>query len=295
METYSVLSQAAYTFNNNGGDVESTEQELRDYGLEGYTIDRELSDNESLVLFNDQGQEVTLAVRGTKPTSLTDLHADVQILLGEEGSTERFTGEFDKMNRILEKYPDAKHVVTGHSLGGNISYKLARHFGVEGHHFNSGASIREARDNIISVLGCGYRESEACSNLEKQHFYSTRVDLISTMMMNRFVDKFGRQNVHYQFRPGIFEPVIGHSLSHFLPPKKGVENERKKTYTSHVEQFKDERQLGFKQMVKEPRVKVNQQPIRFQVPRVPDPVSRDYCYDNPKDPRCLRSSRLGYG
>jgi len=291
METYSVLSQAAYTFNNNGGDVESTEQEIREYGLEGYTIDQELSDNESLVLFNDQGQEVTLAVRGTDPSNLIDLRADAQILRGGEGTTERFTGEFDKMARIMEKYPDAKHVVTGHSLGGNISYKLARHFDIEGHHFNSGASVREARDNVMSVLECGFSNSSACNTLEKQHFYSTRVDPISTMMMNRFVDRFGRQNVHYQFRPGIIEPVFGHSLSHFLPPKKGVENERK-TYTSHVEKFKDERQLGFKQMVKEPRVKVNQQPIRVQEP---DPVSRDYCSDNPKDPRCLRSSRLGYG
>ena len=290
METYSVLSQAAYTFNDNDGNVESTEREIEEYGLEGYTIDKELSDNESLVLFNEQGQEVTLAVRGTKPTSLTDLRADVQILLGEKGTTERFTGEFDKMNRIMEKYPDAKHVVTGHSLGGNISYKLARHFGVEGHHFNSGASIREARDNIISVLGCGFRESEACSTLEKQHFYSTRVDPISTMMMNRFVDNFGRQNVHYQFRPGIVEPVIGHSLAHFLPAKKGqVKNE---VYKSHVEKFKHEQQLGLSQMVKEPRVKVNQKPIRVQDP---DPVARDYCADNPNDPRCLRSSRLGYG
>lgn len=277
METYSVLSQAAYTFNDNGGDVESTEQEIRDYGLEGYTIDRELSDDESLVLFNDQGQEVTLAVRGTDPDTFDpeDWYANALIFTGSDTeSTERFYGEYDKMRKIMKKYPGAKHVVTGHSLGGHISYKLGRDLGVEGHHFNAAASVREVFENLMSVVYCG----DDCEALKKQHFYSTAIDPISFWNMHPVLDQFGEQNIHYQYRPD--QGYMGHSINHFLPPKKGVENDRI-TYTSHIEQFKDEQKRGVLQMVRPQRIKPSQ-----------DPVSRDYCSDNPKDPRCLLSSRL---
>jgi len=291
METYSVLSQAAYTFNKNGGDTKATEKEIREYGIEGYKIDEELSDDESLVLFNDQGNEVTLAIRGTDPTSLKDLYADAQILVGRYGSTERFTGEFEKMNKILEKYPDSKHVVTGHSLGGNISYKIARKYGIESHNFNAGSSLREARDNLVSIIECGRSESDDCKNLEQQHFYTSLIDPISFMSFSPIVDRYGRQNVKYRYKPGVIEPVIGHSIKHFLPNRTGIVE---KAYDNPIDYYNDMRDTGVVQMSIEPRMKVNQQPtlkpnlMTYEhLPKV-----RDYCRVNLLDPRCKISKML---
>ena len=198
-----------------------------------------------------------------------DLIADAEILMGGETNTKRFTGEYEKMDKIIAKYPGKKIKAVGHSLGANISYKLGRDYNIEGHHFNTGASLREARDNLKSIVYCG----EKCEALEKQYFYTTNVDPISAMMIHPIVDRWGLQNVTYQHRPGL--DLLGHSLDHFLPVKKGqIENEIV-TFTTPYDMYKDIEKRGFIKMEAIPRK------------QAPNPVSRDYCRDNPKDSKCL--------
>ena len=264
MEENSVLSNAAYTYNDTGEDAEQTLKEIEEYGLEGYTIDKELSDDESVVFFNPEGDEITLSIRGTDPNKFDpeDWMANALIISGSDTTTERFYGETDKLKKIIEKYPDKKIKTTGHSLGGNISYKLARDFNIEGHHFNAGASVRETFENLVSVVYCG----EDCEALKKQHFYSTALDPVSFWNMHPILDQFGQQNIHYQFRPD--QGWFGHSLNHFLPSKK----ETMKTLTTPEEVYEYLQEKAFLPMTVKPR----------------DPVPRDFCMDNPRDPRCFR-------
>ena len=275
-EKYSVLSKATYWFHDNP-DYDEVEKKIESYGLENYKIDRELSDDESLVLFNDQGNEVTLAVRGTDPTILKDLHADAQIAVGMEGVTERFTGEFEKFEHMREKYPYHKHTVTGHSLGGNISYKIGRKYNVPGHHFSTGSSFREAGDQIQHLLSFG-GDTEA---MLKQHFYTTGRDPISFMShpLSIGLHHIGlgsfNKNLHIQYRPRTDHETYTSELRRNLGPiiRKKYDLE---DYISHgLEHFMPPKLPKFIKGTPQSRIK-----------RSEGPIARDYCRDNPNDKRC---------
>ncbi len=279
MDTYSVLSQAAYTYYKNDENVEETEKEIESYGLENYKIDKELSDPESLVLFNNQGNEITLAIRGTQLPNLQDILADVQIAVGYQGFTQRFTNEEAKLQDIMGKYPDKKHVVTGHSLGGNIAYKLGRKYNIEGHHFNTGASISEASYNLEHLITCGLQSSKQCDALMKQTFYTTNRDPISIAMLHPLVDKFGRQNVKYSYRPGT--DFLAHSIEHFLPDKVSPAHKIKDSTFVKSNKVSPVHKTKYSTFVKSNpqftiRIVRNNQAI----------IARNYCRDNPNDKRC---------
>jgi hypothetical protein len=93
--------------------------------------------------------------------------------------------------------------------------------------------------------------------------------------MHPVLDAFGKQNIKYQYRPE--KGLMGHSLNHFLPSKKDERMvEKVKTYTSPYDMYKDMEKKGF---------------IKMEVrPRVRDPTPRDFCMENPKDPRCKRGN-----
>lgn len=272
MEENSVLANAAYTYNDSAEDSEETLKEISEYGLEGYMIDKDLSDDESVVFLNPENDEITLSIRGTDPNKFDpeDWWANYQIITGSETDSERHYGEYDKMRKIIDKYPDKKIKTTGHSLGGQISYKLGRDFNVEGHHFNAGASIREVFENLVSTIYCG----KDCEALKKQNFYTTALDPLSFWNMHPILDQFGKQNVKYQYRPEM--GLMGHSINHFLPPKKG-EKIIERTFLTPYDMYKDIEKRGFIKMEARPRGGL--------------PISRDYCSDNPKDPKCLLINR----
>lgn len=268
MEENSVLVQASYEHNKNDQDFDATQRHIESYGLKGYHIDKDLSDDESLVLFNDQDDEITLAIRGTEGLDPEDWMANFQIISGNYITTERYEGEEAKIHKIMGKYPNKKMKVAGHSLGGNISYRLGRKYNIEGHHFNPAAFTTEHIDAIKSL----FTREEA---LDKQNFYTTGSDWLSTFQDYEFMNWLGKQKVHYQYKPGV--DWIGHSIKHFLPPKNG---EVEETYKSYVERFKARERNGFLQMTLRPRVQ-----------GTPLPPPRSYCEDNPRDPRC-RTKRI---
>ena len=53
-------------------------------------------------------RRLLFSVRGTKTSIVKDLIADAEILMGGETRTKRFTGEYDKMDKIIAKYPGKK-------------------------------------------------------------------------------------------------------------------------------------------------------------------------------------------
>ena len=206
MEQYSVLSQAAYTYGQDE-DADKTLQEIKSYGLKSYKIDEELSDNESLVLLNDQQEEMTLSIMGTDPSRIKDIYSDLQIFGGMQFG-ERFYGESEKLEKMQKKYPTYRAITTGHSLGGHVSYNLGLKNNIESHSFNAGASILDSMKNIKTLYSCG----DECS---KQQLYTTGRDPLSIFNLHGLIDKFGKQNVIYNYKPNM--DILNHSLDHFLP------------------------------------------------------------------------------
>lgn len=82
----------------------------------------EFSDNDALTI-KRPNNEYILAVRGTRPTNISDLISDEQILVG--GNVNRFD-KIDKVyNSLRAQNPNSKITITGHSLGGYVAKSLA--------------------------------------------------------------------------------------------------------------------------------------------------------------------------
>ena len=82
----------------------------------------EFSDNDALTI-KRTNNEYILAVRGTRPTNISDLISDEQILVGSN------VNRFDKVEKVYTSLraqnPNSKITVTGHSLGGYVAKSIA--------------------------------------------------------------------------------------------------------------------------------------------------------------------------
>lgn len=84
--------------------------------IDGYKIDRELTDDTIKVYRNNDTNEVVVAPKGT--ASLGDVATDVKMFFGVKDK--RFKSAKEKLDKVKAKYPDSKIDLAGHSLSGKI-------------------------------------------------------------------------------------------------------------------------------------------------------------------------------
>lgn len=138
MRRYAVMSSVAYDYYDSNKDT--AENNLKKF-LPLHEIDHDLSDKNSVVI--KKGNDVVIAYRGTRLTNLSDLNADAKILLGFNPLTDRANEAQRKYNMVKDKYPEASISTTGHSLGGNLGYYVAKNNDLQGHFFNLGSFITD--------------------------------------------------------------------------------------------------------------------------------------------------------
>lgn len=218
-EKYAVFSEASYRYKNElDGILEKgyTNKLIKEhYGLTDYALDEELSDRNSIVIVGNN--EVVIAYRGTDPNEMSDLVSDIHIMAGTSHLSGRFEPERfalaeQKYQNTFQKYQENEIKTTGHSLGGHQSLMIARKHGLEGHHYNAGASVADAFIQTTDFLKCSIVD---CPTSKKQTFYTTGNDPISILMLPRLTNIFGKQNVVFR-RKGDLD-MLNHSLGHFLP------------------------------------------------------------------------------
>ena len=211
MDEAAVLSKAAYDYFREG--FETTQFELPQYGLEGYQLDEDLSDNYSVVVTRPDKSAV-ISYRGTD--ALQDVIPDVQVLFGRHSPflTKHRLLVTDRFDRAFQKYEDAsaKHAiayVTGHSLGGSQAITTARKYGLTSKTFNPGSSP------LIEMLHAGVCSMADCGELP-QTIFTTGMDPISfsSYLFDRATD-----NV-ITVSPKHGGDWLSHSLNHFLPPRR---------------------------------------------------------------------------
>lgn len=134
MRRYAVMSSVAYDYYDS---KDTAEDNLKKF-LPLHEIDHDLSDKNSVVV--KKGDDVIIAYRGTRLTNLSDLNADAKILLGFNPLTDRANEAQRKYDMVKNKYPQASITTTGHSLGGNLGYYVAKNNDLQGHFFNLGSS-----------------------------------------------------------------------------------------------------------------------------------------------------------
>ncbi len=90
--------------------------------LPGHTLVPEFSDRDALTLKRPNGDYI-LAVRGTRPTNISDLISDEQILVGANVNR---SDKIEKVyNSLRGQNPNSKITLTGHSLGGYVAKDIA--------------------------------------------------------------------------------------------------------------------------------------------------------------------------
>jgi len=101
---------------------EETNKQIRTALGENHSLVPEFSDRDALTIQRPNGDYI-LAVRGTRPTNISDLISDDQILLNSKVNR---VEKIDKIyNALREKNPNSKITITGHSLGGYVANAIA--------------------------------------------------------------------------------------------------------------------------------------------------------------------------
>ena len=134
---YSIASQIAYDYYDNGNDAEATQRILDTY-LEGYRFDPENSYNDASTIVRPDGSAI-LAYRGTRPTNPIDLAVDAGILLGTHRSyipAPSFIQAQNHYTQVKSRYNNVD--ITGHSRGATWGNYIARKNGEKAVIFNPG-------------------------------------------------------------------------------------------------------------------------------------------------------------
>jgi hypothetical protein len=107
---------------NNSTANQETDKQIKTALGENHSIVPEFSDRDALTIKRPNNDYI-LAVRGTRPTNISDLISDEQILINSKVNR---VEKIDKLyNSLREKNPKSKITLTGHSLGGYVANALA--------------------------------------------------------------------------------------------------------------------------------------------------------------------------
>jgi len=253
MRRYAVLSSIAYDYYDS---KDNAEDNLKKF-LPLHEIDHDLSDKNSVVV--KKGNDVIIAYRGTRPTNLSDLNADAKILFGFNPLTDRANEAQRKYDMVKDKYPNSIITTTGHSLGGNLGYYVAKNNDLQGHFFNLGSSptdtasvksktkvnIYHTFGDLVSVSN-KYFNNDNFTEVPRPKWASLLVDrlakggVLGGGLYTQFVDIHGLHNflpdeafegdleptdIGYRWvKPLITEPQFSHStrgrMSSFEKPSK---------------------------------------------------------------------------
>jgi hypothetical protein len=164
------LSKLAYELDLNQRIIKAAEL--------GYQVDKDLSTENHTVFFDPYTKKTVVAYRGTIPTKVDDLLADVDIAKGNR-KHQRFADALEVAQRTNKKYGQDNVTLTGHSLGGTQALHASEYFGNNAHVYNPGSSplfeqgfkrtdnkkIERREDDLVSS---GYKNLDITENHQAQ-------------------------------------------------------------------------------------------------------------------------------
>jgi hypothetical protein len=131
--------------------------------LPNHTLVPEFSDRDALTLKRPNGDYI-LAVRGTRPTNISDLISDKQIF---ENTKVNRVEKMDKIyNNLRRQNPNSKITITGHSLGGFVANAIA-----DKYEFKDSKLDMVGFDVAASPLGIPDMLIQGVAHHVKQHLF----------------------------------------------------------------------------------------------------------------------------
>lgn len=163
--------------------------------------------NENVITIERPNKEYIMAVRGTRPTNISDLVSDTQILFNEPKiNRESNVKQLYKDFRTQE--PNAKLTLTGDSLGAYVAHKIANEFDETFVGFNLPAS----------PLGILSDNLDYNTTAEHTIYLTKNLDVISSL--NKY-SKFNDKIITLPQKQSTQANLFGsHSIQNFLPNNK---------------------------------------------------------------------------
>ena len=101
-----------------------------------FTLDKDLSNNEGIVVVNNKTGKPEIAYRGTDKFNLDDIKTDAAILVGKEADTEQFKNADNQIQSVKEKYGILPDHYNGFSLGGSKGLHFGQKYNTRSTNFN---------------------------------------------------------------------------------------------------------------------------------------------------------------
>ena len=175
MHRYAELSHAGYS----GRDVD------------GYDVDRDLSNRNRTVYVNRESGKATIAFAGTrlgsKRDKLKDLGTDALLAFGLHDLSSRFKNAKKVARATVEKYGAGNVDTTGHSLAGSQSLYLNQKMGLDSHAYNPGVSPGFVRKNLFDKLAGALFKKPVKSNATVYHTGTDPISMLSPLTNARTV------------------------------------------------------------------------------------------------------------
>jgi len=184
---------------------EETQKLLNERFTEPHFLVPEFS-NEHAITIERPNKEYIMAVRGTRPTNISDLKADAQILLNDRNNNR--VNSVEKLYKSFrDEQPDAKLTITGHSLGSWVGHVIANKYDEDFVGFSHPASLGVLTENF-----------ENASTAEHKNYLTKNLDIKSSL--NKY-GKFNDNIITLPQKQETQQDYFGsHSIQNFLPNKK---------------------------------------------------------------------------
>jgi hypothetical protein len=253
---------------------EETNKQIKTTLGENHELVPELSDRDALTIKRPNGDYI-LAVRGTRPTNISDLISDDQILLNTKVNR---VEKVDKIyNALREKNPNSKITVTGHSLGGYVANAIADKYEFKDKKLDMvGFDVAASPLGVVDMLIQGVAHHVKQPLLGGSEYGNHRIYLTDTFDTISFINKIANYDDDVKILPQRVsrENWLGsHSIDNYvLEPRKAV-----KAYIQKTEQ-------GIKRFYSTPQKQIKKETSDFIQDIAGE--SRDYCSLNPNSQRC---------
>jgi hypothetical protein len=247
---------------------------------DGHSLVPEFSDRDALTIQRPNGDYI-IAARGTRPTNISDLISDEQILLNTKVNR---VEKVDKIySAVRQQHPKAKITLTGHSLAGFVINAIA-----DKYEFKDKKLDMVGFDVAASPLGIGDMLLQGVAHHIKQpllggsEYGNHRIYLTDTFDSISFINKIANYDDDVKILPqrtSRKDWFGSHSMENYvLEPQQKVA----KAYIQKTQQ-------GNKTFYTSPQMQMKKETHDFKQDLSDE--SKDFCSLNPNSQRCSKINK----
>lgn len=259
---------------------EETNKQIQTALGQDHSLVPEFSDRDALTIKRPNGDYI-LAVRGTRPTNISDLISDEQILINSKVNR---VEKVDKIyNALREKNPNSKITLTGHSLGGFVANALADKYEFKDKKLDMvGFDVAASPLGIPDMLIQGIAHHIKQPLLGGSDYGNHRIYLTDTFDTISVINKYTNYDDDIKILPQRTSRSNwfgSHSIDNYViqPAQKAMKAVIVKTQQKN-KTFYSSPQMDIKKQTKEFKQDLSDE-------------QRDYCANNPNSKKCKAISK----